>query len=354
MRKKIGLIIVLLMAFVWVPVSAKSMNGFYADNELELKKEIGTTTFVAGNLVDVSSEVDGALFVAGNNVTLSSHQDYLFAAGNNMVMKNMKVKDAFIAGSSVTIKESEIRDLYAAAGTIIVDSDITRNAYLSGDVITIRSTVHGDLKVACEELNIENGAVIEGKLIYPEEAKANILGSVEEKKTYKGSVEIETGKITVFDHFLTFVMGLCSMMIIGITLMLVSKKLFVKLEKDDKTVSNLATKFGIGFGVLFLVPIASIILLFTGVAAPLGIIAMLLWGILFYISAVPTSYFLGKWIFKDAIKNEFLLLIVSLAILYVINVIPILGGFTKFISLCVGLGFYFSYILDGIKTTEKK
>ena len=360
MKKRIGLFfIMILLAFMTLPVYAISENGFYADDSVDLKKEIGATTFAAGNMVNVSSNIDGMAFIAGNSVTVSSTQDHLFVAGNTITLNGAYAKDIFIAGSSIVVSDTRVRDLFAAAGQVTVNSDVDRNAYLGGDKITINSVIHGNLKVACDELVFGEDAKVMGNLEYPDNIEeipeGVVLGEV---KAYKSDdnidVEVKSKGILAATAIMRFIRKLSSILLVGLLFILLFKKFFTNLEKEEQSAANFFKKLGIGFGVLCLLPFAAILVMITVIGLPIGVISLLVYGILIYLSAIPTSYYLGKWIFKDKLPNEYLLYIVSIIILYVVNKLPLIGGLTSFATLCVGLGFFTTAIINASKTSKEE
>ena len=350
MKKKICLILILLLTLIIVPVGAKSKDNFIADDDVKVTKSIGATTFVAGNTVNVNSEIDGALFAAGNNVSLTSSEDILFAAGNNVTVESVITKDAFLAGSSVNIQASTIRDLYAAASNIRVDSDIMRNAYLGGDTVIINSKINGDVEIAADTIKLGEGAEIVGTLNYPEDAKLDVAeGAIINKKT---TYEVE--KINTETMFMTSVLdrvyAFLGMLLIGIILMALNKKVFTKIGKINKDLNTFAKEFGMGFVFLVVVPVAAIIAMCTVIGLPLAIISLMIYGIMIYLSVIPTAYYLGNAFLKDKIKNEFFVFAISLLVIYLLRVIPVIGGLVTFISLCFGLGVYTELLKSNIKT----
>ena len=350
MKKKIYLLLILLLTLVCAPVQAKGDNGFYADDDVILSyNRIDTTTFAAGNNVDVSSEIDGASFIAGNNLTISSTQDYIFAAGNNLDIQNARAKDAFLAGSSIKIKDSAIRDLYAMGETVRIDSDISRNAYLGGSKVIINATIDGDVTIAADEIVIGENAVIAGTLKYPEDASINIASTaqVSSQETYESTdVNIQLNFVdTIWDRTLSFL----SILLIALILLALNKKVFKNIEKIEKSVPEVLKNLALGFAFLIVVPIVAFLAIITIIGLPLSIISLLVYGMLIYLSVIPTAYYFGNWILKDKISNPYLLLTVSLLAIYILKLIPVIGGFTTFISLLIGLGIYVKLIKNNIK-----
>ena len=358
MKKYFGLLLVAVLGLMlFLPVSAASKEGFYADDDVKLTQDIDATTFIAGNTIDVSSKISGINFVAGNEINLKSNQDYLFVAGKDIVIKDASSKDIFAAGSSVNIENTVVRDLYVAAQKVVVNSDIQGTTRIGAEEVDLTGTVRGDLYIDAAEITIGENATVLGTLRYPENAKIKIndTAKIEKKKTYKvdnNSDEVSTTD-KIVNGIVSFIKKVCAMIVIAMLLLLVNKGFFKDLDKEEKDVAVLFKRFGMGLLVLLVTPIIGFILLLTGIGAPLSIIVLLLYGILFYLSAIPTSYYLGKWIFNKKIKNEYVLLLVSILLLYVIMAIPYIGGFVSFLSLCIGLGFFISLFYSKAKTKKK-
>lgn len=346
MKKITYLLLILVLTVIWVPVNAK--DNFYAGQDLKLNKEYNSTVFAAGNNVKATGKVDGISFIAGNDVSVENERDYLFVGGNIIKINKVTTKDAFIAGSSINIDDSKIRDLYVAGESITVNSEISGKAYIGGDEVTINSTIKGNANINAEIINLGENANIEGTLIYPETAKVNKEAETKISKEKKYKVETESTKEKAKSMFVDFLTTICSMILIGLLLLSLNKKVFDKITKVDKSASSIIKTLLLGFVFLIITPILSIVLIASTIGIGLGIICILLYGIMFYLSVIPTAYFLGNWIAKDKIDNRYLLLCTSLIVIYVLRLIPIIGGLVTFISLCFGLGVYVKLIKENI------
>lgn len=344
MKKIAYLLLILVLTVICIPVNAK--DNFYANQELNLNKEYDSTVFAAGNNVKATGRVDGISFIAGNNISVENERDYLFAAGNVINIKNVTTKDAFVAGSNITIEDSIIRDLYAAGEKITIDSDIDGKAYVGGEEVTINSTIKGDIKVSAERIILGEKANIEGTLKYPEDAKISKEKDtkIAKEKTYK--VKSASTKEKAMEMFIDFLSTVSSMILIGLLLLSLNRKVFDKIEKVEKTAASVFKMTLLGFAVLVLVPILSVILISSTIGIGLGVICLLMYGIMFYLSVLPTAYFLGNWIAQDKMDNKYLLFTISILAIYVLRLIPIIGGLVTIISLCFGLGVYAKLIKE--------
>ena len=141
--------------------------------------------------------------------------------------------------------------------------------------------------------------------------------------------------------------SLVNLIILGCLTILIFKGIVTKINESSESAGSIFAHFGIGLGLLIIVPIVSIILLFTGFISGLGFVALMLYILGIYLSGVVGSIYLGKTIFKK--MNEYLRFILVAVILSVIYLIPIVGGLVKFFMLCFSLG-----LMGHICLPEKK
>ena len=157
--------------------------------------------------------------------------------------------------------------------------------------------------------------------------------------------------MNMFGDFLTSV---CSILLVGLLLLSLNKKAFDRIDKQEKSAASIFKTALLGFAVLVLVPILSIVLISSTIGIGLGVICLLLYGIMFYLSVIPTAYYIGNWIAKDKVENKYLLFAISVLVIYVLRLIPIIGGLVTFISVCFGLGMYAKLIKENTSIKEKK
>ncbi|MBR2828788.1 MAG: hypothetical protein IKE70_06115, partial [Bacilli bacterium] len=245
-------------------------------------------------------------------------------------------------------ENSEIRDLYAAAEEIIIDSNI-RNAYLGASKVTINGEINGDCNISAEEIRIGKEAKITGVLRYPDKSDIHISESAEisEKSTYHAKeIDIEFGlKEFIIGKVISFLM----IMITGLVILALFGKVFHKMENFDFDVSNILKHFFIGLIALILVPICFVIMIFSIIGIPLSLVMLAIYIIAIYLSTIASAYYFGSHLLKNTIKNSYVILILSLLVLFLLELIPVVGGFLSFLSLCCGLGLYISVVKKTMK-----
>ena len=119
-------------------------------------------------------------------------------------------------------------------------------------------------------------------------------------------------------------------------MVLIIPSLFKKLREIEA--NRLLPSFAWGLLILIAVPIVALIALITYVGVSAGIIATVLYGVLVYISTILSTYVITSLILKDKVKNPYFILLIGLPCLYVIKLIPFLGGLISFAMICLGLG----------------
>ena len=80
----------------------------------------------------------------------------------------------------------------------------------------------------------------------------------------------------------------------------------------------------------------------TVVGLSTGIVTLILYGVLMYLSTIFASYKLTSALLGNKIKNDYLLLLIGLAAVFIIKLIPFLGGLCSFILVCLGIGLVLS------------
>ena len=347
----------ILALFLFVPSTyAVSISDLAnADDTLKLEKNLYGTSFSAGNTVNISSKIEGISFVAGNIVNDSSESDYLFEAGNFIDIKEMSTKDAFIAGNQINIVTNDIkRDAYVVGSTITIDGKIGRNLYASAEKIVLKGKIKGNVTLEAKEIEILNTAVIEGTLKYDDEAKVKISKTaiINERKTYSTNAKKDLNAFV--DYSMEFLSSYGNVLIFGLILMLLMRKVFDKIDAEKMDSSSVIKTIGFGFISLIAIPFVAIIFMMTGVGVATSFIALILFGITVYASSIVTAYYFGKKLLNSKIDNDYLLFTLSLLALKLIMVIPIIGGLVSLFSLLFGLGMIFILIKKSLNNKKKK
>lgn len=353
MKKYLKILLSLLICFTISTsvVEAKSYikDLFQAGDNIKIDEELNGTSFIAGDKVEINGKINGIGFIAGNELNINSPQEYIFGAGMEVSINNNIEKDAFILGEKITLEENTNlgRDAYIFADTLTLEGTVDRNIYVYATTINIKGTINGNIVVSAMEVNIDEDTKILGTLKYNEDAIVEGIKEDIQTKTYK----IEQTKMTFKEYITEFISSYIHITLLAIVLVFVCESLFKKSLNQTKDLSakKIATLCGKGFLILIGVPIIAMMLLFSGAFVSVGVIGAIIYGILIYISNIFTGYFLANILDKKYFKknmNSYLLMIIGLFLIYVISLIPFIGGIVSFISILLGLGISGNMIIE--------
>ena len=352
--KRIKELLIMLAIMLFVPVAVFAEDKYF--NVGDAIKEVGPLShsyFSAGNTLNNEMAVDGILFSAGNNITVDCQSEYGMIAGNTITVNGKILKDLFIAGNQVTINSSaEIgRDIFGAASNLVINSNINGNAFLGGESVTLNcNSIKGDVSVSAGTITLAEGLKIEGTFKYNEDANIANLDKISAVKIEKVAAEdIQTQK-SLGDVAKSTLFGIASLIIVAYVLNWLSPKLF-KYGEDRISFKEIAKFAGIGLISLICIPVISILLMVTIIGLPLGIIALVCYAILVYLSGAFTAKLIGSLVmglFKSVKSNVYLDLAIGIVLLRLICLIPTVGSIIGFLSVLYGLG----YVVLGIKNKK--
>jgi hypothetical protein len=111
----------------------------------------------------------------------------------------------------------------------------------------------------------------------------------------------------------------------------------------DAIKTNPLSSLGWGALILFVTPIAAIIVCCTVIGLPVGIIALVLYGIAIYLSQIPVALCIGRLIFgrfREVESSGIMIgtLATGLAILTLLRLIPVIGFLVGLATAIFGLG----------------
>lgn len=352
MKRFYMLLIAILSVLVFTPNKTLALSNFVADNTVNVHEDYNDNAFFAGNIVNIDSYINGLAFAAGNTVTIKGSSDYTFAAGQNVTVDSVKTKDAFVAGNVINVNNSDLRNIYAAASSITINANAAA-VYAAGDTIELNGDFE-NANIAGNKVKI-NGK-INGVLTINDDAEVTYgdKGSANEVKQYKGSDKnidqesVIAGLIGLtIAAIIAKILSFVNHLLIGFILIALFKKTVKTIEKLDTKFGFSAARFGFGFVTLVFMPVASIILLITGILSALGVIGLVLYGLFLYLASIVAAFYIGRALFPN--MNNYLRYFLALLFISILRLIPIVGGLVGFVVLCLGLGLIVHLIFKEIK-----
>jgi hypothetical protein len=354
MKKILVLVLTLLLSLIIsIPVFAdtdveSAGNIFMFENAISREFESRGDVYAFGNSINLNGSAEGDILAFGNEININSKEvgGSIRSAGATLKIFSNSVRNITAAGGTVTVIEgTTAKGVYIAGGTIDF-LGTAEDLYIAGDVVTINGTITGDVKVECNQLIIGQNAKIDGKINVKSAKEPEILGDIDTSKLKFEQINSSNEK------------GIKSVVSIGSIILKIISSIFLALllvlicrGNLEKTTVNLMMKpwlpFVIGFCTLVVLPIAAILTFITIVGIPIGVISLIIYGVIIYLSPIVTSIVIGKVFMKNI--NLYLSSIALVVVLRLLLLVPYLGGILRFICMLLALGIFILEIIDRIK-----
>jgi cytoskeletal protein CcmA (bactofilin family) len=352
--------------------------------------------FISGNKIKMQGRVEGDLFafcqeivltdsVQGSFNSLSMNIQTLgpvkqsFRGFGNSINCNAPVgRNLLIFGNQVTVGPQTVvahnGDIFCAK--LVFQGRLEGDLHIDAGEAEILGYVGGDVDFKDGYLEIGPDAVIEGDLYYKSSRKATISKSarisgeinweeLEEEK--RSGSEMTMGRffawlfsvrgylliLTVvsllslifsvipFPAVLSVIFYSIVFLISGNVVILLTKE---RMKATMATINDrLLPSLGLGFVIFFVVPVISLVILFTFLGAPLGIALLFLFGVSLLIGSVYASAFFGSKFWrilgrKDEDGSAHLNYSTGIVLLVILSFIPILGYLLVTAVIMTGLG----------------
>jgi hypothetical protein len=316
---------------------------YVAGSTITIDGTVNGDLWAFGNTITVNGTVNGSILAIGQTVNINGNVGHAVRLAGEKVNISGNVSGDLVVFSSETnmASKAEIgRDFLFGSGNVHMDGPIGRNVKGGGSEVTISNAVGGNAELAVENLTLTSTANIQGNLTYTGKNEADIqAGAKVGGKTTHNMPEVKKpapfsgigGKILGF--LMAFVTGL-------IIILFVPRR---SASAADSIRNKPWASLGWGAVILFATPIAAILVCFTVIGIPVGLIALALYAIAIYISQVFVSLFIGRWIigrFRSVESRAVMVgaLASGLVIITILKLIPFLGFWIGLAVALFGLG----------------
>ena len=360
------LVVILVTCFTSSPVLAADLrsgdtvtvaSGDVVDDDL----------YVAGGSIVIDGTINGDLWAVGRDVTINGTVNgSLVAVAQTVEVNGDVARAARLAGEMLVIRGRVNGDLIAFGGSLGIAStaevggdlllgvgNARIDGLIEGDVkggageVTITDGVHGDVELEVDNLTITSTANIKGDLTYTSEEEADIQSGAQVGGTTTHNVpEVEepaeaAAAVAIAGAVMGKVVAFLMILVIGIILILAAPRWMASMADSIRAKPLLS--LGWGAAMLFAVPIAAIVVCFTVIGIPVGLIALAVWGIAIYLSQIPVALLIGRLILRRLgdVESKGLLigaLALGLVILIILRVIPFVGFWVWLATALFGLG----------------
>ncbi len=362
-RLSLALIVAFLLTLVGAPAAFAA--DFRTDTSISIGEDevidddlylIGTTVtingtvngdvFAAGNSLSVNGTVNGNVYLLGQDVSISGtvSQGARITA-NNVSISGSIGEDLLLLGNSTTVHGNANigRDLIVTVDSLTLDGTVQRRLAGNAQTVMLNGSVGSNVDIGVEDLTVTEDASIGGDLTYRSETEAEISSGAEIggdlTLEMTDDVEVDTG--FSLDSVALGIVGLIMAAVYGTVLLVVFPRLTV--TASNQLLENPVMSIGMGIVFLIVIPIVAVLVMITVVGIPLGLIALLLYGIALFSAQVFVGLTIGRLIFSffaDANRRmiQFFGLLIGLLILFGISFVPYLGSWAPLIIAILGLG----------------
>jgi len=266
-----------------------------AGREIVVRQAVRGDVAAAGADVTIDSDVAGYVLGVGRHVTLNGRiGNDLWAAGETVEVASAIGNNAMIAGRTVALhSDSSVAGNARLAGnTVRSEGRVTHNLQVAGRTVSIGGDVGGNVSARGERITVLPTAVIRGNFIVesprPPEISpdAQILGTVRHEAADPRGGWMTWSGFWMWSFLALFVLGAATFFFAPVW----------PRDVGGMLRARPGTSLLAGIALLFLVPVAILVLAITMVGIPLAVVALGLYIALLLLSAAVVSYRLGDWI----------------------------------------------------------
>ncbi|AIO67656.1 polymer-forming cytoskeletal protein [Burkholderia oklahomensis] len=321
-------------------------DHFAAGSSVEIEQPVAGDAIAAGEAVTLASNVAGDVVLAGRDLLIDGNAgENLYAAGSELVVNAAVGRNARIAGRRVDIsRRAQISgNASIAGGRVNVIGDIKGYLQATGGRIYINGAIGGDVEASGREVTLGPNARVTGALRYrspnpiEQDPRAVVSGGIERLTTHRPAAPEHT-VLRVGRWIWTI-----GLMVLAALLVAIMPGFWLRVS--ERVRQRFLLSLLLAFVVTVCVPVAVIVLLVTGIGAPLGILAALAYPALLLIGYVSAGIALGDATLRrvqptDAAFKRWRIAFAALATLALslVGWIPWIGGFIAVVALLAGVG----------------
>lgn len=322
----------------------KEGDEYLVGQDITIDYTIDGNLYVFGNNVTINSQIVGDVFVCANQLVVEKDgyiYSNLFACAQSVTVNGV-IYDAYVCTNNFTISGGYIyRDLRLSANTVNIFGIVGRNAYIGCNTLTFENQ---NADSTSENVTSSRG-IINGNLEYSANESYIPEGCVNGETKFT-PIEINDD-VSIKYYVISLASFLCLVIFIWLILLWLSPKFLGQTNDLLKTKKSSIALYGI-LG-LILIPIVSVLLMFSGIAANVGLLILALYIILLCVSKTFFTIALNKLVctklkIEKTLAN-FGVLLVSSLVVWVVGLIPYVGSILSFIMVWIGLGVMLTYVI---------
>lgn len=330
--------------------SMKKSDVYLTGDDVKVDYIVDGNLFILANTVTISSQIGGDAFICAKTINVEKEgyiYSNLFAAANEVNISGV-VYDLYTTANTLNINGYVYRDIRTSSDTLNFSGVIGRNAYVYSKNIEISSNSDG-------QSSVTNKATIYGDLNYSSSSEASIPeGTVTGSVNYS-PITTSTKSKSISSYILALGRFIVTVLVIWLLYLWLAPKF---LENTGALLSKkLLPVIGSGILTPIIFVIAFVLLLILGLTSNIAIIGTMLFAVLLMISNSTFVIAINNLVCKkfNISKNTttFGVLIITSAVIWLLELIPVVGSILNFVIMIIGLGILVTAIIPEKEKIKK-
>ncbi len=330
--------------------SMKKSDVYLTGDDVKVDYIVDGNLFILANTVTISSQIGGDAFICAKTINVEKEgyiYSNLFAAANEVNISGV-VYDLYTTANTLNINGYVYRDIRTSSDTLNFSGVIGRNAYVSSKNIEISSNSDG-------QSSVTNKATIYGDLNYSSSSEASIPeGTVTGSVNYS-PITTSTKAKSISSYILALGRFIVTVLVIWLLYLWLAPKF---LENTGVLLSKkLLPVIGSGILTPIIFVIAFVLLLILGLTSNIAIIGTMLFAVLLMISnstfVIAINNLVCKKINISKNTTTFGVLIITSAVIWLLELIPVVGSILNFVIMIIGLGILVNAIIPEKEKSNK-
>jgi cytoskeletal protein CcmA (bactofilin family) len=320
----------------------QSVSGdFYvAAGTINISGTVEEDALLLGGQVTVNGAINENAFIVGGNVDIhGTVGDDLRIVGGEVTIAESIAGDVAIVGGSVNILSSASigGDLLIYGGDVVVEGSVAGDLLGSVSSLRLDSFIGGKVDVGATSLTLGDQANLAGNLTYSSFNTLNrSLNAEVSGEIVRNDPVVNISERDRFGFLIPSLVGLFA----ALSWFLISRKTLNAVV--DKALVKTPKPFLVGFAVLFLAPIAALILISSMIGSLIGFAILFAYLLVIILALTILPAVLGQLLMVAFTKTNgrvsLLSILIGVLVLMILSQLPVLGVVLILTLLLVSIG----------------
>ena len=331
-----------------------------------VQEAVDDDLYVVAGKSEINADVNGDLYMFAGQAVVNGDiaEDLVITGGQINIVGDVK-GDLRILGGEVSIFGTVGDDLLVTGGTVDLGRDavVEGSVFASSGILTLSGDVREDVKGATGMLTILGNVGGNVQMTVQDTLKVDHLASVGGNLEYSSFIAVDVPEGVVagdvvfnkFDrkaflgeltaaYFYWKLIGFASALLIVLLVAIAVPRYIVKTNKNMR--AHTWKSMGVGALTIVIGFMAPLMLFFTIIGVPLGLVILFSLGIVWILAKVFAAAYIGSFIVDiNSLKKPessngkiFWAMSLGLLIYYVIGIIPVIGWIANALLFLIGVG----------------